>query len=213
MGDFKSLPLISILTVYFFLFLTITVVADDVEMDEYYSGDIISNGTCTAPRIAFDDEFKTYEVNEPSANCIKTRVAYDEQGCNDIPGCAWDNETIFFFFNTGSQICDGSIDKDNLSGGESWGLFTSVCELADVRYNQTLCYNIGCTWASGGESFSKIDNKNQLLTTISDLFTFRYDFGFSGDLETVNIVINFFLFYLPLVLLIGAIYFMIPIIH
>jgi hypothetical protein len=91
--------------------------------------------------------------------------------------------------------------------GRSFGNTGSACSDPAVIKNETLCEMLSCTWRDDGTisdfTSSKIKMDSSLLgvmwNTVSELFTFRFDFGF--DNAFITYFLNFLVFWLPLILL------------
>ena len=94
----------------------------------------------------------------------------------------------------------------------------SICTHPNVIYNITACELFSCTWLTNArisqlkqeqiEIEASRSTVRKIMTMTSDMFTLRFDFGFENDLITY--ILNFLIFWLPLILLIFAVYLMIP---
>jgi hypothetical protein len=207
MGDFKALTLFVALVIYFFLFLFIANVGEQAEVDNYISLNESIEAFCTTPRHSFDADGDTNRILASSKRCVKTKVGFDESGCNSLEGCTWVNESTFFFWSSPSA-CEGDINRSFYTN-ESIGLIPPNLCVMEGFQDQDLCFNIGCTWMDSASEINVKDTKG-MLELVGELFTFRYDFGFSG---LYNVLTVFFSFWLPFLLLIGCVYYMLPFIH
>jgi hypothetical protein len=81
--------------------------------------------------------------------------------------------------------------------------------------NQSSCNELSCSWLGSEQLYDlkqteiKLNQNmwNVAWNSVGQMITFRYDFGFD---TYANWVVNFLLFYLPLLLLILAIYTIVP---
>ena len=209
MGDFNAFPVFIGCVVYFFLFVIIVTVGEESgSVDDYLNVSGTNAGYCASPRIAFNVNSEEYDVPETSERCIQTRVSFDEAGCDEINGCEWEESSTFLFWTVDAG-CYGSINLSNYTSDTINGFsFYDVCSLEYVQ-NQEDCYNLGCTWSKDAEEIEITSSKN-IFGVLGSLFTFRYDFGFTGIWNTLFI---FVFFYIPFLLILGTGYFMLPFLH
>lgn len=150
--------------------------------------------------------------------CSQTYLTNNET-CSEIQGCYWSDERWFIPFTNGGSwfgdaYCKGRINTTFYNGGVTLD-GERICEASQLDTNENLCTTLGCTWTD----FSQMSNTQlneyakptpmTFLKSVGFLSGFRADFGFDG---VGYIFISFLLFYLPLLLLIGAIYMLIPLI-
>lgn len=208
MGEYKALKLFVYLIIYFFAFGTILTILslDDTNIENEVDLNFSDDSFCDGPRIAYNIHLEAYEVFPTSNNCKHTRVAYDKNGCEDLYGCSFINDTGWF--SSDEYVCNGTINFSRY--GESLGSdIDNLCRFEGVQV-EDVCYDVGCTWYNDAEEYSDIKSPNTLLSVTGSLFSLRYDFGLTG---IFNIITNFIMFYIPLILLVGSIYFMLPILH
>jgi hypothetical protein len=104
------------------------------------------------------------------------------------------------------------------------GLDYSVCHHPDVIENQTRCEQASCTWRAINNAPSVLFDPNNInlnadtsvfkstWRATKDMFLFRFDFGFEDDggVLSPTYFLTFLIFWLPLFLLLLAIYQMLP---
>lgn len=204
----------------------ITISSSNLDFSSFAGGNY-----CNNPRYAYNPEtLEQYEYKTTQydfLNCEESIGVKSESICSNINGCSWDNVTSGFWFWTTTEeaSCIGNINASYYGiettteiTGEvvkahnntaTFGI-VSICNHPNVIQNKTLCSTFGCTWDT-----LKIDNTytstSSVIDTVKDLFSFRYSFGFDDD--TANNILNVIFFYIPLLMLIVSIYFMLPIVH
>lgn len=214
MGEFKSVVWIVLLSIYMFIFVIVASVVDSTVISSDYLDveNISGDGFCDSPRYAIRPDGDEQTIPKTDERCIDTRGAISEDRCESIDGCVWGNETIFFFWTSSDETCTGTININNLTNETLNPLsLYNLCTLEYVIDDRELCYNLGCTWYDETTSDTDIvSSPVNLLKTLGTLFTFRYDFGLNS---IFNGFLNFFLFWIPLLMLIGAVYFLAPFLH
>jgi hypothetical protein len=138
-----------------------------------------------------------------SMPCPQLKInAEDVDGCNNISGCSWQNGTIFNLF----RGCNGYVNLTayNLNGSDE----TTYCALLP---NISICENFGCTWISRPDQFNSQMNFSSNFNTVSIwesiawVATLKFNFGFGSF---INPIVNFMIFWIPMLALIVSIYFM-----
>ena len=161
-----------------------------------------------------------------------------EDQCLALDGCTWEEDTFFWFFGTGDYSCEGQFNHTWINSSEVesyWGfgdyiqyddglendIFEDrpdygICGYAPVVNNATRCAQMSCSW---GENLNDIDffdagdidvdlgMGKKIWNVIKDMVTFKFDFGFTNS--TANFILNFLIFWLPLIGLGLAIYVMV----
>lgn len=169
--------------------------------------------------------------------CKYSRGQLGQDQCESISGCEWEQYQLFWFIGVGDYTCRGEYNHSWINESDTQiflgDLYISyddglendifvdrpdygICEYEPVKNNQTRCLDMGCTWGKVTKDidlFSSTDvglNGNMLSTmwdVIKDMVSFRFDFGF--DNTTVNFILNFLIFWLPLIGLGLSIYVMV----
>jgi hypothetical protein len=170
----------------------------------------LSDGSCQGPRDR-GDVFASFD----SLQCSSTPVE-DETVCDAINGCSWSNATQTFLFFETSASCNGVINAsfydttavvdDNIL--ESPGF----CELSGYDNDRATCERVGCKWVDAqGIQVTPTSGFSTVTSTIGVLSGFRAEI--IGLPPMVAFLYSMFTFYIPLVLLLISIYYMIPVIH
>ena len=206
---------------YFFLFSILTFL---IGVTEFSSGDSIimpdgslstvqdlkeKGGNCEYPKI--NGETWTVWNN----NC-KDTLADTSATCSLIEGCTWTDETINFFGlgYIGNVYCKGSInttyynDNEDLSGNK-------ICNAVLLDDDEELCKLMGCTWAdySGMNEGEIIDITKPKSSLTNFLKAVKFAFGFDASIGLtgiVQLIFSILLFYVPLIILIGSVYSLMP---
>ena len=171
---------------------------------------------------------------EAHIDCEKSQGILGQDICEDIDGCTWDSPNNWFqnLFGSADDTCTGQMNHTFIlvDGTQPIGLLGTgiadytdasgetskfICTHPDVYENETLCNELSCTWkyrdAISDFETSDIEPKLSLLGSIwevtKDLVSFKFDFGFEDT--SANFILNFLIFYLPLILLGLAIYVMV----
>lgn len=211
MGQFESANWFIGVTIYFILFIaTVTAVSSlglDFEDGTTSTGSIsgLSGDVeifCSDPRYRYLPNGEYTETYEDNDQCSVSTGAFSSSVCNAIQGCTWSNVTEgFWFFSSTSEACTGDINLtyyDAADDGLCTGLNTSSCQL------------LGCTLYEYDPLNAEISSPKEIMGTVAELFTFRYDFGFTGLLNTL---LSIFLVFIPLLIWILSLYFMLPFLH
>jgi hypothetical protein len=179
---------------------------------------------------SYDDNLSTAEKNSLLRNleCSESIGVTSSSTCTNITGCSWGAAGSCawweFWCDPGAlpTTCIGDINgtaynitetSTSLFGRKhiAGGLFSSPNVCTDYGLAQTECEELSCTWNTeyyqGQIDVEKISPSPSMITymwdTISGMFTFTYDFGIDNTFATY--IITFLIFYLPLILLVGAI--------
>lgn len=166
--------------------------------------------SCDYPRYRFnrDGEPTRYVFNLDDLRCENSVGAVSELSCNDIQGCLWDNVTSgWLFFQSVTERCTGEINKTFYNNGVP--TTKNICMIDGLQGQPVLCARLGCTaYEPSPQLFDRGVGFMGVVQQTSDLFTFRYDFGFENGLAST--FATFLLVWLPLVMLLGAIYILSP---
>ena len=211
----------------------VTINLGNVEFDA-----IIGSSFCTDPRYYYNAETgekKKYNLNEYDRLFCEESVGILSQDiCDDISGCKWENVTSGWWFwkTVEDASCIGNINSTYYGIAQTtvvigrprieshnntgvWAIYTpfsdpSACQHPNVIRNKTLCDMFSCSWTpvTPDSSFKSVGN---VYSTMSDVFSFRYDFGFAN--QGLSLFMNFIFIVLPLLILIVSLYFMIPFFH
>lgn len=142
----------------------------------------------------------------------------DYNGCNNVTGCTWQNRSSFFGLFVSDPECTGIVDKTtyNITGG-----LNTYCESSGLQSVEN-CTLFKCDWVdfsslptntkgaslSGNEPLS-LSTTTNIWNTIKFMASFRTDIG----LGNFNFIFSLLFFWIPTVMLLLAIYFMIPFFH
>jgi hypothetical protein len=206
-------------------------------------GFVQQDSLCTHPRTfttsdGSQETISQYQKN--SASCQWTDGSYDALACDSIVGCTWQNATTSFFFFEREASCEGSITLTNYSqftnqttayfktpqsthendtiyivrghipqyvSPQTQNVIQDICLLAD---SQTSCDMLGCTWVNTNQLQPSELGIGVIWDIVSGLFTFNVTF--TSEYWT-NLLLTLILFYIPLLMLIMALYFTLPFIH
>lgn len=170
----------------------------------------LSGGSCQGPRER-GDVFSSFD----SLKCTSTPVE-DENVCNEINGCSWSNATTTLLFFETAASCRGTINAtayDSTAQVNSDTLTSpGFCELSGYDNDRATCERVGCQWVDAQNiEVTPTSGFSTVTSTIGVLSGFRADI--IGLPPLVSFLYSMFTFYIPLVLLIISIYYMIPVIH
>lgn len=239
-GEFQAGVWFSVLVVYFIFFILVVNSANNIDptlqgdsnatIDEsrYIS---ISSYECTEPRYKYNPEtLETTEMRNSelrSIDCEESIGTKSADDCNSISGCNWENVTTGFWFwkSTEYASCLGHINVsaygmdtsstfsgDVLAPHDNTGTLrtASPCNHPNVIENRSNCDLFSCSWERI-DNTAAFENPTDIYATVGEVFTFRYDFGFSDS--TVSFILNFIFILLPLLALSVSLYFLIPFFH
>lgn len=215
MGDFQSGKWIVGLLIYFFFFFVLifsllnaqSVIAPQSEVitvndpgfqergNDFLASDYCS-GTSNAMNIFGIIPCKSLDIEQ-------------EETCNGVEGCRWQNATLLFNITISDAVCTDNLNLSyyNLSGGRA-----AVCDNISSQY---LCDLIQCTWTNQADMIQEpvsLGDTTQLTTvwdTIKFIALFRADIG----LGTFTFLFSFLFFYVPFIMLIWSLYMAIPFFH
>lgn len=172
--------------------------------------------------------------------CSKSQGVESQTKCESINGCSWDSVNVsvwkqfwsflpFYEAESPEPTCIGEIDAEYYNIPYSTSIFgtssvtdgvfmkVSICTTPSVINSQELCDLFSCTWLNKDYieqlNIEKLELNPKILSslwnTIKEMFTFKVDFGFENQI--IGYIINFFIFWLPLIILAFAIYLVLPI--
>lgn len=235
MVEFRGGMVVVIMVIYFTFFIAIVDSTEQMKgqidtrnvTELSYSSDynLLSDGYCNSPRYEFNSEReRVLSSDERTLACEVTAGVKGKEYCERLEGCYWDNATSGFWFWTteGEATCLGNVnhtyynmEKYELSNfikyhnnSNFWNTDTSVCNHPTVIDNSTLCGFFSCTWSE--ESFDADVSYKGIKGTVGDIFTFSYDFN--EDNPTMKFLLNFLFVVVPLLILLIAVYTLIPVI-
>jgi hypothetical protein len=238
-GTENSIKTISLLVLYFGLMGVIitlisgisgTTIATTSDQNTYIGEQ------CDTPRSLYEpfnanpltneqlDEMSGYEQRNTvrSLSCEYTRGVLDSTECNTIDGCTW--ETSGWWIWETDKSCNGDVDyginTTSLFGygnqAQVDGDAVYVCDYPTVKYNETLCELFSCTWSyvDNNELSATTEQSRGMfkstMKTVGGMMTLKFDYGF--DNATARILLNLLLFWLPFIILVVALYQLIPVI-
>jgi hypothetical protein len=211
MGQLNAGVWLILTSIYFIIFISVVASVSSLGLD--FEDGTISDGDissltgqsvfqCDTPRYAIRGDGSVYITRENNLDCRSSYGANNDKLCNQINGCTWENVTSgFWFFADTTETCNGDINL-NFYDSENDGLCKGL--------TSNDCFILGCTYYETNPYTSDISSPKEIMGLIFQLFTFRYDFGFSGLL---NIIISIFFMFIPLLIWIMSLYFMLPFAH
>ena len=220
MGQFQAGQWFIIITIYFVLFIgVVTAVANfsaenNLNFDDGTTATGSINGLsaqteyfCDADRYAWTPSGESYKISASNSDCSLTAGILKADVCNAINGCSWQNVTTgFWFFSSTTETCTGTLNDTYFGKNSS----NNYCNAPASYNNLTQCIYLGCSWYETNPLQNEINSPKEFIGLIADIFTFRYDFGFDGLLNTL---ITIFLVFIPLFIWLIALYYMTPFIH
>jgi len=227
MGSARAGKWIIGLLIYFFVFVIIVTSASNMDNDISSTGGEFADketpfnspycdGQRTKIIFQSDDSYDIIDnYNEDDTDCSLTTGVVDQDICEYIEGCSWENVTITHWFSAdeSSFTCNGTVNTTYYNDDENFTGY-SLCEMTGLDNNLD-CSILGCFWynentATNLNLDSTWSNVNSIASTIGGLFLFRVDLGMPEQAKTIFI---FILFYIPFFILLMAIYFILPFIH
>ena len=243
MGEFASAKWIIGIMIYFFVYFLLVFSIDrsslefqsDVGTDLGYDDIILSDdalsfqtrvspfdtdGYCDTPHQGIKASFWAGPLGirsllgpAKSVGCEYSN-AIDEASCNEIEGCTSVADVDWFgwFDDNVSYRCEGTINNTAYGGSDS----TSLCRSPLLDSNESICNLIGCTWISyeniGTDVYSRDSSftMRSIWDAIGFMGGFNAQYGIPG---WVNFIFAFFFTYIPLFMLLLAVYFAIPFLH
>jgi len=235
MGESRAGSWVALLVVYFaiFIFTVHAVASSQIAImnttnlnasNSLLLGLDATGGTCDVPRL----EPTAYSNSNRLLTCkylVDVNLVYDNASCSSYNGCTWETKTAWWdingIFQTSVETCTGNINATYynannpvdtaFSGSAIAGFYSNVCNgLSNLSQSGSMCQSFGCTWATMGIDGSVNSLQvNSFWDTIKALFTFQTDIG----LDSYNWIFNLFFFWIPLILLIIALYFCLPFLH
>jgi hypothetical protein len=169
-----------------------------------------------------------------SLTCKESVGVTAQSSCEQIEGCSWSSVSIcpwyYSWCGETQNTCTGNINgsfygispegtgifSGNHYAGSGVGITTNAVDICeDFDLNVSSCLLLSCSWLGSEQLYNirqeeiKLNQNmwNVAWNSVGQLITFRYDFGFD---TYANWVTNFIIFYLPLLLLILAIYAIVP---
>ena len=195
--------------IYFFFLIVIVTNVSNFDATITYSGEEILNSSfletrCETPRYTINDDGEQVVSgwkNNPS--CELTFGQYNEDLCNALEGCTWENVTSgWWLWESSDYVCNGDVNTTYYNNNETHS--GTVCSMSSLQNNEDLCFIMGCTYyteevASALEGLSDI---NTMFDTIAGLIVFDADIGVPTGFAYL---FSFIFFYIPLLVLIMAI--------
>lgn len=142
--------------------------------------------------------------------CNRLDVGNDEDTCNTVEGCQWQNRTAFFNLTVFEAECELSV---NLSHYSLEG--TSKSNYCETFTNESYCDIFECVWADYNTLATDQVNLIETGKVVTIWETVKFMAGFQVDLNlgTFNFLFVFLFFYLPFVMLIWSMYMALPFFH
>lgn len=126
----------------------------------------------------------------------------------------YDIETTSYVLGSRPYVASHLNDDLDKNLGANFG---NVCYHPNVINNQSLCQLFSCSWTEQTLNFDLETNSfspsrptsmiNTIWSTVGAMFTLRFDWGIEGDYY--NQLLNLFLIYIPLIIVIFGIYVMV----
>jgi len=156
-------------------------------------------------------------------DCSKSAGILGQDVCEEIEGCEWGTSSGWFgsLFGSSDDTCIGTFNHSFLEnntvnigilglGVAEYNLTDDeesnfICTHPDVYDNQTLCEEFSCTFKyresisdfEGDDIRPRLGLLGSIWDVTKDMVSFQFDFGF--DESSLNFILNFLLFWLPLI--------------
>lgn len=170
---------------------------------------IEQQSSCDYPRYRYtpDGEQSKFNFDLDNTDCGISVGALGENECNAVQGCSWENTTSgFLFFSSQEESCVGDINKTYYNDGVATS--KDMCLMDGLQGDKSNCQKLGCTVYEPQDDFGSGDvGFLSMFQQVSDLFTFRYDFGFEGILSVVSTLL---LVWLPSLIVLLCLYILSP---
>lgn len=190
---------------------------------------VTADHICTDPRFEYDPltgEGERYSrARRDHLECDESRGVLGQDNCDNIEGCTWgvvDSSSWYFWQTSNSSGCNGYINASfygvNMTADNTrvalhsysgfWsGAYLSTtdpspCNHVSVAFNKNNCAIFSCSWQPF-DFAEEMKTPTSIISTISQVFTLRYNFGMSGDMA---FVFNLVFVILPIIILILSIY-------
>lgn len=187
-------------------------------------------GECNIPRTYYDP--RTLDTREVSSGrglqrieCENSPGVQSPDMCNAIQGCSWNTTSSgWWIWREEYDTCLGTINGsaydieteivfgyERIQNHENSipGRFWNVCTHPEVIYNQSMCVDIfGCNWMTIEDKLEIQIQHTNVIRTFGNLLSFQYDWGFEN--QFIATLINFLLVVIPMLLVLIAIYSLIP---
>lgn len=143
--------------------------------------------------------------------CKKLDIDKDDiASCNNVSGCAWSNVTDLFGITITPQGCYSDVNKSFYGINDSFDRKSAYCGSPGLQAEE-ICETFLCNWYNASTQFNQISasSTNSMATvwdTISWITTFQFDIGW-GEF---NWIFSLIAFYIPMLILIIALMFMLP---
>ena len=167
----------------------------------------VGSSICANPRSV---ESIYYSENNPSCEkLMEIGSVYDEESCNSVRGCNWEEKGYWSWpLFSSTFVCDGYINDTAYNNGVDYSDFTimtvwtkSVCGLENLSYSENLCETMGCTWYSSG-SLPEVTYKKapaKIWNFIKNIITLRVQFH--TGIIIINTLLNLLLIWIPLLIM------------
>lgn len=212
---------------------SITTSVEDTESGTACGGPRLIYEPYSMTPIDTSDTGRNYEIFYGAhIECDRSKGVIGQDVCEEITGCAWEDPGNWFsnLFGSSEPTCNGEMNymfmNDTYRSYLGWVIDAYedvdpltdqfICKHPSVISNETLCNELSCTWKyrSGLTDIDTSDIEEPKLgllgnmwSVVKDMFTFRFDFGFEDT--TGDYILNFIVFWLPLIGVILAIYVMV----
>jgi len=185
------------------------------------------------------DETRNGPVYQGHIECELSRGQLGEPYCDEFDGCSWEpdgwwifataevckGQMNFTWLNTSDIVTPVIYDyiAYDLPGGSPYvnlgldGKYNDICSYPAVVDNQTRCELLSCTWGANTRDIELFyadelelsgSMAGKMWKVVKQMVTFNFDFGFTNT--TANFILNFLIFWLPLIGLGLALYQLIP---
>jgi hypothetical protein len=221
MGSFNAGVWFIVVSLYFILFIAVvsSVQTFSQETGIEFTDGTTANGSidsltlssqpfCDTPRVRYgSDGSSSFQINPNEDDCSLTNGILNQQVCEGLVGCSWQNITTgFWFFSDTKETCIGTLNASYYGKDDT----NNFCTAPVVSSNATICIRMGCLMYTTEPLTYDITSPKQLFLLVTDLFSFRYDFGFD---DLLNILLTIILIFIPLLIWLMALYYMIPFFH
>lgn len=183
--------------------------------------------SCGVPRTIYEqfsvEPIDTSDIPTATSNrynrlieCGQSVGVLSNESCSLLNGCTW--EDVSYWWQSAQETCEGQMNYTSVTENNTWTIYgtmideDNVCTQTAILDNQTLCETFSCTWAYRGgldnlgveEVEVKLGTLGKMWETIKGMFSFTFDFGFTD--ASANYILNFIIFWIPLLAVILSIY-------
>ena len=190
MANFNAGIILTILSVYMFIVFSIIYASNNVAIDY----DLVDPGATQA-------DLGFLSINNGCSGsgtqyCFNTGDAWFKTGCELIPGCSWNNDTLCI----DEGCCDGNVFNKTSDFN---------CNIVNDSYT---CQRVGCLW----KNTQNVTTDVSILKSVSGspvINTFKIMYGFNPSVTDPSLaygLFSFFAVWIPSIMMIFCMYLLLP---